>query len=220
MGEVTFFVLNKSSDFWLIRCQCNSKTLVKSAVSEGTADAAFYWVHVWKAWFTCVCWPKHTEHTDGYFLNVRELVLLDITPELHSSVYTKLLCHMCGWLHVHKLNFPSSMEGTTSFALVDKSSAVATVKGSLAKPITSVGRQSPSSRLAKFSFNLAMKSVITSVMPAMWCFWGAWENAAFCWCSSQLQKDSVWLGMHASVPQDQWQFCLCLVVPHLSHSGV
>jgi len=42
MGEVTFFVLNKSSDFWLIGCQCNPKTLVKSAVSQGTVSATFY----------------------------------------------------------------------------------------------------------------------------------------------------------------------------------
>ncbi|KAL4006225.1 NACHT, LRR and PYD domains-containing protein 12 [Sarotherodon galilaeus] len=61
------------------------------------------------------------------------------------------------------MNFPLSVEGTTSFALMDKSPSVETLNGSLAKLVTSVGKASPSSRPEKFSFNLAMKSVITSV---------------------------------------------------------
>ena len=60
------------------------------------------------------------------------------------------------------INFPSFMERTTSLPLVDMS-PVGTVKGSLPKPITLVGRASTSYQLAKFTFNLAMKSVITSV---------------------------------------------------------
>ena len=42
IGEVTFLVLNKSSDFWLTGCQCNPKALVKSAVSQGAASGTFY----------------------------------------------------------------------------------------------------------------------------------------------------------------------------------
>ncbi len=64
------------------------------------------------------------------------------------------------------VNFPSSMEGTTCFALVDKSPSNATVNGSLTKTATSEGRTSPSNRPAKFIFSLAMKSVITSVICA------------------------------------------------------
>ena len=74
-----------------------------------------------------------------------------------------------------RMNFPSSMEGTTSFALVDKSPPVAAVNGSLAKSITSVGRGSPSNRPTKFSFNLAINSFIVSAICA-----GLWDAVVEC----------------------------------------
>jgi hypothetical protein len=45
-GEVTFFVLNESSDFRLVSCQCNPKALVESTVSQGATRVVFYGVHV------------------------------------------------------------------------------------------------------------------------------------------------------------------------------
>ncbi len=100
--EVTFFVLNESSDFRLVSCQCNPKALVKSTVSQGATIVALYGVHVWKTWLTCVCWSKHTEHDDRYFLNVRELMYVDISPKHCRPVSAKLLCHGYRWLHVNK----------------------------------------------------------------------------------------------------------------------
>ncbi len=46
VGEVTFFVLNVSSDFRLVSCQCNPKALVESTVSQGATIVALYGVHV------------------------------------------------------------------------------------------------------------------------------------------------------------------------------
>lgn len=87
LGQVTFLFLNKGSDFWLIRCQCKLKTMVKRTVNQWTMTAAFFFYRVctWKAWFTCVCRPKHNEHDDYYFLNVRKLVGVDISPKLVSG---------------------------------------------------------------------------------------------------------------------------------------
>lgn len=102
------------------------------------------------------------------------------------------------------MNFPSSVEGTTSFALMDKSPSVETLNGSLVKLITSVGKASPSSRPEKFSFNLAMKSVITSVT----CVGDEVHLRSFGKCSNQAVLKSVskrfnLTGIHASVPQVQ-----------------
>ena len=162
---------------------------------------------------------------EGYFLKVGELVTVDITLKLHRSLCTKLLCHSWEWLQVHKFQyeFPPSMEGTTSSALVDKSLAVATVKGSLAKPITSVARANPSNPLTKFPFNLATKSDITSTMCA------GNEMLLRCVgkCSILLvlksdKKKKVQFDMeYANLFDKIWDiFCLCPVIPHLNHSDV
>lgn len=113
--------------------------------------------------FTCekldsVCRSKHTEHANGCCMNAGEVAFENITPKFVVRDDCKSTCS--------GMDFLSSMVGTTSFALVDMPPAVAIVKGSLAKRITSVDRASASNRLAKCSFTPLMKSVITSVICA------------------------------------------------------
>ena len=57
---------------------------------------------MWKSWFTCVCWCKHTEHCGCYFLNVGELFFVDISPKHSRPICVKLLCHGNGWLAINK----------------------------------------------------------------------------------------------------------------------
>ena len=84
------------------------------------------------AWRMDLCYLD-TEHCDCYFVNVSQLVYVDISPKLCRPVSEKLLCHDRAWI---------------------------------SKPIPTVGRASPSNRPAKFSINLAMKSVIKSMICA------------------------------------------------------
>ena len=184
---------------------------MKSDVSQGTVDAAFHWVHVLKAWFTCVCWSKNTEHVDDYFFNAGELVPVDSTCDIVRDDCKSTSLSM---------NFPSSM---VPYALVDMSTAVATVSptGPWQSPLLLWPEQihpinwqnSP----ATSQWNLSSHPWC---VPGMRCFGVVSEDAAFCRCSSLSCKGPVWLGMCKSVPQDQWHFCLCPVILHLSHSGV
>ena len=103
-----------------------------------------YWTRGWLLFLTLGNWFLLTslQNFTGPFVRISCDIVRDDCKSTSSS-----------------MDFPSSMEGTTFYTLVDMSPAVVTVKGSLAKPITFVGRVNPSNRLTKFSCNLAMKSV-------------------------------------------------------------
>lgn len=141
--------------------------MVKSTVSQRATRAVFFYhVHVWKAWFTCVCWSKHTEQVDSKFLNVRELVHIDITPEPCRSITVKLMSHGSGWLHIHKLEYEFPLINRGDHFLYSGGQVLVCwgSEGVFGKAHHICGQSSLLSGLVKFSFNRAMKPVIMSVI--------------------------------------------------------